>query len=108
MDTPLIESAFHDWWLDSYNRPPNPQAVMTHVAFARHMLEMAKVCTQLTEQQQALLKQYHQANGALDAADLASEEAANTYSAAIDACHYAGFDPLRYPSNITKQENLDG
>ena len=40
MDTPLIEAAFRDWWLDSYNRPPNPQAVMTHVAFAQHVLEL--------------------------------------------------------------------
>ena len=39
MDTPLIEAAFHDWWLDSYKRPPTAQALMTHVAFAAHMLE---------------------------------------------------------------------
>lgn len=39
MDTPLIEAAFRDWWIDSYNRPPNPQALMTHVAFAEHVLE---------------------------------------------------------------------
>jgi hypothetical protein len=43
MDTPLIEAAFRDWWLDSYNRPPNPQAVMTHVAFAAHMLELIEL-----------------------------------------------------------------
>jgi len=39
MDTPLIEAAFHDWWLDSYKRPPTAQALMTHVAFAEHMLD---------------------------------------------------------------------
>ena len=43
MDTPLIEAAFRDWWLDSYNRPPNPQAVMTHVAFAQHVLELSEL-----------------------------------------------------------------
>ena len=97
MDKPdLIEAAFRDWWEESYKRPPNAQAVMTHVAFAKHVLETAKLCTQLTEQQQALLTQYHQANGALNAVDLAMEEAANTYSAAVDACHYAGFDPFNY------------
>jgi hypothetical protein len=99
MDTPqpdLIEAAFHDWWLDSYKRPPTAQALMTHVAFAKHVIELAKVCTQLTEQQQALLKQYYQAREAMDSADLASEEAANTYGAAIDACHCAGFDPFHY------------
>jgi hypothetical protein len=41
MDTPAIEAAFRDWWIDSYNRPPNPQAVMTHVAFAQHILATA-------------------------------------------------------------------
>ena len=41
MNTPAIEAAFREWWTDSYNRPPNPQAVMTHVAFAEHMLALA-------------------------------------------------------------------
>ena len=43
MDTPSIEAAFHDWWLDSYKRPPTAQAVMTHVSFAKHVLELAKL-----------------------------------------------------------------
>ena len=43
MDTAVIEATFHDWWIDSYNRPPNPQAVMTHVAFAAHMLELIEL-----------------------------------------------------------------
>ena len=43
MDTPAIEAAFRDWWYDSYNRPPNPQAVMTHVAFAQHVLALAEL-----------------------------------------------------------------
>jgi hypothetical protein len=38
MDTAQTEAAFREWWIDSYNRPPNPQAVMTHVAFAQHVL----------------------------------------------------------------------
>ena len=40
MDTAQIEAAFRDWWTDSYNRPPNPQAVMTHVAFAAYMFSL--------------------------------------------------------------------
>ena len=39
----LIESAFRNWWFDSYNRPPNPQAVMTHVAFANHILALLEL-----------------------------------------------------------------
>ena len=43
MDTTQIEATFREWWLDSYNRPPNPQAVMTHVAFAAHVLELIEL-----------------------------------------------------------------
>ena len=43
MDTAVIETAFHDWWIDSYTRPPTAQAVMTHVAFAAHMLELIEL-----------------------------------------------------------------
>ena len=39
----LIEAAFRDWWFDSYNRPPNPQATMTHVAFANHILALLEL-----------------------------------------------------------------
>jgi hypothetical protein len=43
MDKPdLIEAAFRDWWEESYKRPPNAQAVMTHVAFARHVLALVE------------------------------------------------------------------
>jgi hypothetical protein len=30
------------WWTDSYGRPPGTHAVMTHVAFAQHVLENVK------------------------------------------------------------------
>ena len=43
MNPSAIEAAFRDWWIDSYNRPPNPQAVMTHVAFAEHMLQLVEL-----------------------------------------------------------------
>jgi hypothetical protein len=40
MDTTEIEAAFRDWWEESYKRPPNAQAVMTHVAFAAYMFSL--------------------------------------------------------------------
>ena len=52
----------------------------------------------LTQQQQALLKQYHQAREAWETGDWSTEESANTYSASIDACHAAGFDPFHHPA----------
>jgi len=39
----LIEAAFRDWWEESYKRPPNAQATMTHVAFAEHMLALLEL-----------------------------------------------------------------
>jgi len=39
----LIEAAFRDWWEESYKRPPNAQAVMTHVAFAKHVIQMMEL-----------------------------------------------------------------
>jgi hypothetical protein len=43
MDTTEIEAAFRDWWEESYKRPPNAQAVMTHVAFAAYMFQLMEM-----------------------------------------------------------------
>ena len=43
MDATQIETAFRDWWEESYKRPPAPHAVMTHVAFAQHVLALAEL-----------------------------------------------------------------
>lgn len=43
MDTAQIEAAFREWWEESYKRPPAPHAVMTHVAFAEHMLQLIEL-----------------------------------------------------------------
>ena len=43
MDDLIIQAAFRDWWEESYKRPPNAQAVMTHVAFTQHMLELIEL-----------------------------------------------------------------
>ena len=45
----LIEAAFHDWWLDSYKRPPTAQATMTHVAFAKHVLQLIELLEAVSE-----------------------------------------------------------
>ena len=43
MNEAIIQSAFRDWWEESYKRPPAPHAVMTHVAFAQHVLALAEL-----------------------------------------------------------------
>ena len=35
------EEAFRQWWQESYGVPPGPHAVMTHVAWAQHMMGQA-------------------------------------------------------------------
>jgi hypothetical protein len=37
-----LRQAFTEWWVDSYGSPPGSHAVMTHVAFAQHVLETMK------------------------------------------------------------------
>ena len=43
MNSVSVEAAFRDLWEESYKRPPNPQAVMTHVAFAEHLLRLVEL-----------------------------------------------------------------
>jgi len=43
MNAISIEAAFRDWWEESYKRPPSAQAVMTHAAFAEHMLQLIEL-----------------------------------------------------------------
>ena len=47
--TDEIELAFRDWWEESYKRPPNAQAVMTHVAFAKHVLQLIELLEAISE-----------------------------------------------------------
>ena len=49
MDDLIIQAAFRDWWEESYKRPPNAQAVMTHVAFTQHMLELIELLEAVDE-----------------------------------------------------------
>ena len=34
-----LEAIFKQWWEASYGRPPGTHAVMTHAAFAQHVLD---------------------------------------------------------------------
>ena len=43
MNAISIEAAFREWWEESYKRPLNAQAVMTHVAFTEHMLRLVEL-----------------------------------------------------------------
>jgi hypothetical protein len=47
IETPALETVFRDWWEESYRRPPNAQAVMTHVAFAQHVLGLVELLDEI-------------------------------------------------------------
>ena len=55
--------------------------------------------TELTQQQQALLEQFHRAHAAMNmAVDLADfNELGTAYANALDTCINAGFDPFHHP-----------
>lgn len=43
MNTESIKAAFDAWWRESYGIPPGPHAVMTHTAFAEHLLKLLEL-----------------------------------------------------------------
>ena len=43
MNSTSIEAAFREWWIDSYGVLPGTHAVMTHVAFTKHILELLEL-----------------------------------------------------------------
>ena len=43
MNETALEAAFKEWWEASYGCPPGTHAVMTHVAFAAHILQLLEV-----------------------------------------------------------------
>lgn len=45
-----LEDRFRAWWAESYTIPPGPHALMTHIAWARHLLEQAGAQQQQPEQ----------------------------------------------------------
>jgi hypothetical protein len=55
--------------------------------------------TDLTQQQQGLLEQFHRAHAAMNMAVNFEDftELGTAYAAALDACLAAGFDPFHHP-----------
>jgi hypothetical protein len=49
MNETAIKAAFDAWWCDSYGVPPGTHAVMTHVAFAEHILKLVELIQQEAE-----------------------------------------------------------
>jgi hypothetical protein len=43
MNEATIKAAFEEWWRDSYGVPPGTHAVMTHTAFAAHLLTLLEL-----------------------------------------------------------------
>ena len=43
MNQAALDAAFKEWWEASYGRLPGTHAVMTHVAFAAHILELMEL-----------------------------------------------------------------
>lgn len=43
MNETSIQATFDEWWRESYGRPPAGHAVMTHVAFASHILQLLEL-----------------------------------------------------------------
>jgi hypothetical protein len=65
------------------------------------------VSTDLTQQQQGLLEQFHRAHAAMNMAVNFEDftELGTAYANALDACLDAGFDPFHHPANTTNQED---
>ncbi len=40
MNEASLRVAFDEWWRESYGIPPGPHAVMTHVSFTQHILQL--------------------------------------------------------------------
>lgn len=40
MNHTAMVAAFEEWWMESYGRSPGVHAVMTHTAFALHVLQL--------------------------------------------------------------------
>jgi len=48
MNEATIKVAFEEWWRDSYGVPPGTHAVMTHTAFAAHLLALLELMNEDT------------------------------------------------------------
>jgi hypothetical protein len=43
MNETTIQAAFEEWFREEYGRPPGGPAVMTHVAFGVHLLQLLQL-----------------------------------------------------------------
>lgn len=43
MNSTALKAAFEEWWMESYGRSPGVHAVMTHTAFAEHILQLMEL-----------------------------------------------------------------
>jgi hypothetical protein len=43
MNETTIQAAFEEWFREEYGRPPGGPAVMTHVAFGVHLLQLLEL-----------------------------------------------------------------
>jgi hypothetical protein len=43
MNEASLKAAFEEWWRESYGMPPGTHAVMTHVSFAAHVLQLLEL-----------------------------------------------------------------
>jgi hypothetical protein len=49
MNNTSLVAAFEEWWMESYGRSPGVHAVMTHTAFAQHILSLLEHSPQQPE-----------------------------------------------------------
>jgi hypothetical protein len=49
MNELTIQAAFREWFQEEYGRPPSGPAVMTHVAFGVHLLQLLELMQEVEE-----------------------------------------------------------
>jgi hypothetical protein len=49
MNTESLRAAFLNWWSESYATTPGVHAIMTHTAFAEHVLALMELCEEVEE-----------------------------------------------------------
>ena len=58
MNEPTIRAAFDEWWRESYGVPPGTHAVMTHTAFAAHILQLLELMQTALPTQEVVMAAY--------------------------------------------------
>jgi hypothetical protein len=50
MNELTIQAAFREWFQEEYGRPPSGPAVMTHVAFGVHLLQLLELMQEVPKE----------------------------------------------------------